>query len=348
MPPHYKQAIIYLDGVSSQVKTEEVMQSITQALRALKIPYSFYNSPKLGFRKLKDDMNQPDTLYILNDSASYHLCEQPNILITRTPFWVQSNPKPNTIGIFTQERLENGPAELISVIANNTPVRQPFDYNATRTYVITDDYQTDDLGVLARHGIAAISWDALTAWDIHAEILLHKSEGKELPFVNRILAEGLEMLSHPDDIIILINRDICLTKEATTVIRNYMDTNQIDAVYSRRRDVPGPVLLQQKDLEKYPKAPGADLFAFRKSAECLKRILPVDLYLGRVLWDSFWMHEIVCELPCPVSYHMIHGETWQAEEDGKNEFNVQNVFTVAPDLRMKYGNRNELYAPIPL
>jgi hypothetical protein len=344
----YKKAIIFLDGVSSKVKTEEVMQTICQALRALNIPYSFYNAPKMGFVKLKQDMNEPDTLYILNDSASYHLCDQPNVFVTRTPFWVQSNPKPNTIGIFTQERLENGPAELIACIAKNTPVRQPFDHTATHTYIITNDYPTDDLGVMARHGVAAISWDLLTAWDIHVKVLFHQSKDKELPMVNRILAEGLEMLENPDDIIIFINRDICLTKESTTIIRNYMDTNHINAVYSRRRDVQGLNILQQNDLEKYPKAPGADLFAFRKNAACLKKILPVDLYIGRVLWDSFWMHEIVNELPCPVSYHPIHESTWQGLKDGKTEFNIQNVFNVAPELRMKYRNNGELYAPIPL
>ena len=344
----YKKAVIFLDGVSSQVKTEEVMQSICQALRALKIPYSFYNPLKLGFKKLKKDMNEPDTLYILNDSASYHLCDQPNVFITRTPFWVQSNPKPNTIGVFTQERLENGPSELIACIANNSPVRQPLDHTATHTYIITDDYPTDDLGVMARHGIAAISWHLLTAWDIHCKMLFHKSENDELPMVNKILAEGLEMLTHPDDIIIFINRDICLTKEATTVIRNYMDTHQVDAVYSRRREVHGLNILTQRDLEKHPKAPGADLFAFRKDAACLKKILEVDVYIGRVLWDSFWMNEILHELPCPVSYHPIHGSTWQGVEDGKNEFNTKNVLTAAPELRIKYGDRGELYAPIPL
>ena len=344
----YKKAIIFLDGVSSQVKTEEVMQTICQALRALKIPYSFYDAAKRGFKKLEEDMNMPGTLYVLNDSASYHLCNQPNVFITRTPFWVQSNPKPNTIGIFTQERLENGPAELIACIANNTPVRQPFDHTATHTYIITDDYATDDLEVMARHGIAAVSWHLLTAWDIHCKMLFHQSEDKELPMVNRILAGGLESLTNPDDIIIFINRDICLTKESTTIIRNYMDTHQIDAVYSRRRDVQGLSIFNQKDLEKHPKAPGADLFAFRKNAACLKKILPVDLYIGRILWDSFWMHEVVNELPVPVSYHPIHGPTWQGIDDGKNNFNVKNVFTAVPEIRMKYGSRGELHAPIPL
>ena len=127
-----------------------------------------------------------------------------------------------------------------------------------------------------------------------------------------------------------------------------MDTNHIDAVYSRRRDVQGFNILQQNDLEKYPKAPGADLFAFRKNAACLKKILPVDLYIGRMLWDSFWMHEIVNELPCAVSYHPMHGYTWQVIEDDTNNFNLKNVFNAVPEIRMKYGDRGELYAPIPL
>lgn len=344
----YKKAIIYLDGVSSQVKTEEVMQSIVKALRYINLEYTFYEEPRLGFVKLKNDMNQLDTLYILNDSAAYHLCEQPNILITRTPFWVQSNPKPNTIGIFTVERFENDAAEFIACIAKNTPVRQPHDIYATHTYIITDDYQTDDLSVMARNGLAAISWDLLTTWDIHAKVLFNQSKSEELPMVNKILADGLKVLEHPDDIIIFINRDICLTKESTTIIRNYMDTNNIDAVYSRRRDVDGMSIVQQKDLNKHQEAPGADLFAFRKSAKCLEKILPVDLYIGRVLWDSFWMHEIKNELPCSVSYHTIHGATWQQLSDGTNEFNIRNVFNAAPELKMKYSNNKELFAPLPL
>jgi len=344
----YKKAIIYLDGVSSQVKTEEVIQSICNALRSLSIPYTIYNPVKQGFKKLQNDMNKPDTLYILNDSASYHLCEQPNILITRTPFWVQSNPKPNTIGVFTKERLENGPAELIACIAKNKPVRQPHDINATHTYIITDDYQSDDLSVIARHGLASISWHILAAWDIHANVLFHQDTETKLPFVNRILAEGLKSLSHPDDIIIFINRDICLTIESTTIIRNYMDTHHIDAVYSRRKDLNELSIIQNKDLKKYPDAPGADLFAFRKNAICLDKILSVDLHIGRVLWDSFWMDEIKHELPCPVSYHPMHGHTWQGLSDGTNELNIKNVFTASPNLRTKFGSQGEIYAPIPL
>ena len=127
-----------------------------------------------------------------------------------------------------------------------------------------------------------------------------------------------------------------------------MDTHHIDAVYSRRRDVQGLNIFHQTDLKKHPQAPGADLFAFRKNAACLEKILPVDLYIGRMLWDSFWMHEVVNELPCPVSYHAIHGSTWQVIEDNTNKFNINNVFEAVPEIRMKYGDRGELYAPIPL
>lgn len=348
MPLPYKKAIIYLDGVSSQVKTAEVINSIVTGLRLLNIQYKLYNNLKQGFSKLKEDMNQPDTLYILNDSASYHLCEQPNILITRTPFWVQATPKNNTIGIFTQERLTTNATEFVACIANNKPVRQPSDNKATHTYIITNDYSTDDLSTMARHGLAALSWDSLTVWDIHAEVLFHKFEGNSLPMVNKILKEGLEFLTHPDDIIIFINRDICLVKEATTIIRNYMDTYNVDSLYSRRRDIHMNSIIEQKDLSQYPIAEGADLFAFRANADCLKEILNTDLYIGRAMWDTFWMHKIAHELPCPVSYHPLHGPTWQKLSDGTNEHNIKQVCKKLPELKLLYNKDGALIAPLPV
>ena len=112
---NYKKAIINLDGNSSKIQNKQAVErNIAEALHALNIPYEFYKSKRKGFKVLMEDMNQPDVLYIINDSLQFHFCEKPHILISRSIPWVQSSPKPSTIGRLTQEMIASGPTELIA------------------------------------------------------------------------------------------------------------------------------------------------------------------------------------------------------------------------------------------
>jgi len=338
MQTSYKKAIIFLNGVNCKINTPEVLDTIKYSLNCLKIPYEIYKEHRNGFRVLKDDMNQDGVLYILNDSAAYHLCKKPNILMTRCPVWVQSTAKPNTIGVFTRELLLGHGAEFIACIARNTPVAQPYDLRAPQNYILVNDYESDDLDAIARNGLAAISWRILAAKDIHAKVLLQKSDDPGLPKVNNILEEGIRMMDHPDDILIFINRDICLIPEATTIIRNYMENYGIDAVSARRVDVEEYKMHSFDELQKKQPFAGIDLFAFKTNSPILKNIVPVDLYIGKYFWDTYWNVMINHELPYNIIYHILHDSEWK--EDLSNEYNVHNNQTVHRHLASVAFNYN--------
>jgi hypothetical protein len=115
---NYKKAIVALDGTSSKINNKEILNNIRYSLNALQIPFEVYKSHSDGFKKLQKDMNQDDTLYILNDSLQFHLCEKPNIIISRSTPWVQATPKSCTIGVFTQEMISHEVSQLIACIDN--------------------------------------------------------------------------------------------------------------------------------------------------------------------------------------------------------------------------------------
>ncbi len=326
----YNKAIIFLNGVNCKNNTIDVLEAITNSLKKLQLPYEIYQENQNGFKSLQKDMNQPNTLYILNDSVAYHLCEKPNILITRSPVWVQSTVKPCTIGVFIKEMLIGHEDELIACIARNKQVAQPHDIYAPKNYILVNEYNNEDLDVIARNGLAAISWRILSAKDIHAKVLFHFADDFDIPKVNDILREGIEVMNHPDDIIIFINRDICMVPEATTIIRNYMENYNIDAVSARRVDIPDYRMYSFDALQKMPVYAGIDLFAFKKSSKTLQDILNVDLFIGHYFWDTYWNVKINHELPYNIIYHLRHDSDWQ--KDMLNPYNEHNKKTVHQHL----------------
>lgn len=323
----FSKAIINLDGHSAKIANlEDTLINITASLKMLGIPYTIYKPHKKGFRVLQQDMNQPDTLYILNDSLQYHLCEMPCILLTRSPSWVQAAPKPNTIGIITQEMILNDRSFLMALIHRNKPVRQFANEYAARTYLVTNDYFNPNMDVMHRHSMAMISWNHLSKKDIHFSVSYHVSNG--LPFVNDILRDGLTLLSHPDDLLIITNRDICLVNESTAIIRAYMDSLNLSACYAKRVEIDHiPFQLTFNDIQSMPFAPGVDLFIFRKTATCIPELLDTNLYLGRVGWDSFWADRIGFEMPFKVCYHQIHNSEWTTEKGEKE--NIHNISVIS-------------------
>lgn len=305
---NYKKAIIALDGASSKIEDKNILINIRYALNALHIPFEVYKPHTNGFKKLKEDMNQEDTLYILNDSLQYHLCDKSNILIARSVPWVQATPKPTTIGIFSQEMISFEASQLIACIARNKPMRQHHDLNAATTYILVNEYQTNETHTMGRYGLASFTWSKMMTNDVHSRLLLHSSEG--WPMVNDMLREGISCFSHPDDILIIINRDICLVPEATAIIRNYMDTHNIDACYAKRVDCITDGILKFSDICSIGEYEGIDLFAFRPNADCISELIDVPLKLGRVAWDNFWADRIKNKLPYNVCYHLAHGAEW--------------------------------------
>lgn len=316
---NFKKAIVALDGNSSKITDKNILINVRYALNSLGIPFEVYKPHTDGFKRFHKDMNQEDTLYILNDSLQFHLCEKPNILISRFPSWVQATPKPSTIGLFTQEMISHDPAQMIACIAKNTSVRQHYDLNRATTYILVNDYTVTETHTLGRYGLAAYSWSKLCTMDIHASLLLHSCEG--WPKVNEMLADGISCFSHPDDLLIIMNRDICLVPEATGILRAHMDTHNLDACYAKRVDANTEGLLSFRDIKDAQEYEGIDLFAFRPNASCIKDLIDVPLLLGRVAWDNFWADKIKHKLPYNICYHLPHGSEWVTDsgKDGNKE-----------------------------
>ena len=315
----FKKAIIALDGSSSKITDKNILINTRYALSSLGIPFEVYKPHTNGFKKLQEDMNQEDTLYVLNDSLQYHLCEKPHILIARSHPWVQATPKPSTIGIFCQEMIGHDASQMIACIAKNASVRQHYDLNRATTYILVNEYQTQETHTMGRYGLASYSWSRLCNFDIHASILLHSSD--EWPKVNDMLSDGVSCFSHPDDILIIMNRDICLVPEATGIIRAHMDTHNLDACYAKRVDVATDGLLSFNDIKNMPEYEGIDLFAFRPNAKCIPSLLQAPLLLGRVAWDNFWADKIGNKLPYNICYHIPHESEWTLGKgsDGNEE-----------------------------
>jgi len=340
----FNKVVVNIDGHSSRViNAEDILINICQSLKMLGLPYEIYKPHKKGFKVLKQDMNQQGVLYILNDSLQYHLCDAPCILITRSIPWVQAAPKENTIGIITQEMILTDRSFLMSLIYRNNKVRQFADNFAAKTYLVTNDYFNPNMDVMHRHSMAMISWNHLSKKDIHFSVSFHTSSG--LPMVNDILKDGLELLSHPDDLLIVTNRDICLTDESTAIIRAYMDSLNLSCCYAKRVEVNHiPHQLSFADIQQFPFAPGVDLFVFRKDASCIEELINTPLYLGRVGWDTFWADRMKYELPFKVCYHQIHHSDWTTKK-GEQE-NIHNTCIISQkdvDFKVTYSGGSPHY-----
>jgi len=331
----FSKAIINIDGHSSKVANlEDVLINICVSLKMMGIHYEIYKPHRKGFKVLRDDMNQDDTLYILNDSLQYHICDKPCILLTRSIPWVQAAPKPTTIGIITHDMMLVDRTLFMSLVYRNKPVRQFADNYAAKTYLVANDYFNPNMDVMHRHSMAMISWNHLSKQDIHFSVSFHTSDG--LPMVGDILKDGIGLLSHPDDLLIITNRDICLTNESTAIIRAYMDSLNLDSCYAKRVEVgciPQP--LAHKSIQNLPTAPGVDLFVFRKEAKCIAELIETPLYLGRIGWDGFWADRIKYELPFKVCYHQTHHSDWTTEKGEKeNNYNISVISQKDVDFKI--------------
>lgn len=330
--PNFKRAIIYLDGTSSRIiRRQETERNIAEALSALGIPYEFYKNKRTGFGQLRDDMNQPDTLYVLNDSIQYHLCEKPHILICRSINWVQSTVKPSTIGKLTQEMVALNSTEMVATIARNKPVRQEFDHRAAHTYLLYNDYPESTSDTIGRNGGASFSWMMVSANEIHLEFCPYEEDG--FAYVNQMLALGLEKCTHPDDIVILLNRDICLVPESIAIIRAFMDSRNIDACFAQRVDIQYQKALSFWDIAGMPHYEGIDLFAFRPTYAKLPELTSLDLRIGSEQWDNFWANVIQCRIPYNICYHFPHTGQWQTEKGMEgNLFNRRQIASVDSEV----------------
>jgi hypothetical protein len=172
--------------------------------------------------------------------------------------------------------------------------------------------------------MAMFSWHRLIEDDMHTQVVQHTCEG--LPLVNEMLKEGIQTFSHPDDILIFLNRDICLVPQATGIIRTYMDLHNISELYAKRVDVTSNGLLEFDQLAGMEEYEGIDLFAFRPESPVIADLIKTPLFLGRQAWDNFWASRIRHKLPYKIAYHQRHESDWETSkgEEG-NRFNLTQI-----------------------
>jgi len=323
---------IHLSGESSPIPDLiSTKRNIAHALRLLGWEYEFIEPHENGWTVLEQEVNEPDTFYILNDSAPYHLCNAPCVLLSRATPWQQSDPKPNCIGRLTHEMIASDSSVLLAILSRNAPMRQYHDHKAANTYLMFSEYVPSNLDALGRHGFAANTWNKLSKKDIHLKVLPYESEGK--PFVNDMLRDGLGALQHPDDILVILNRDICLVPEFSGILRAYMDSLHLDACFARRVDIGAVTPLYFKDLLNRKPYEGIDLFAFRPSFAGAERLAKSDLLMGAEGWDPAWASVIKHPLPFNVCYHFPHVGEWQTGHGNQN--NAYNRSVIEKEFGMK-------------
>jgi hypothetical protein len=331
----FKKAIIYLDGVSSWIHNLiMVRKNIYDCLRALNIEYEEYENNMGGFSNLKKDFNNKDgVLYIVCDSLVYHLCDNsPVIIISRSLSWAQSSPKKNCIGRLTQEQIEQDWSELAALISLNKPIRQFYDHKAANEFLVYNEYDAKNTDEFYRNSMASASWARLASLEYHTKLSPYKEENDALPFVGNMLKAGLSLSSHPDDLIILINRDICLVKESIGIIRSFMDSRNINHCYSHRVNIPYTSHLDFGAIKEMPHDWGVDMFIFRPESPVIEQLCSVNLYLGRTDWDNYWASIVKNRLPYNISYHFPHVGEWKANLDEKNVHNQQTIWNADREL----------------
>lgn len=328
----FKKAIIALEGNSSKIqKIRETERNIMQALQALGIPGDFLEW-KESLKELEQDLHQDDTLYILNDSLPYHLCERPSVLLTRSSPWVQSMARGNCIGKICHEVIATDYSELMGIIARNREMK-PTPMEAPLNYLIYSEYVPGSLDASGRNGLAKFSWTLIRPKDIHFRILPYTCDG--LPFVNQMLGEGLEAMQGDDDILIVVNSDICVVPEATGIIRTFMDSRGIDECFGSRVDIQSLAPLTFEQLVGMPICAGMDWFAFRKTSKVAEVLKTIPLYLGREGWDCAWASEVRHRLPFNLCHHWPHPSDWQSQKgEEQNKFNRHQIEWNFPGVKV--------------
>jgi len=335
-------AVVHFGGISSPVTgMERVKRNVFQGLRAAGLDVVEYEQAD-DFIRAHAEFNDPNTLYVVNDSVEYHMCDTaPVIIMSRSIQWAQSSPKQNCIGRLTHEQLYLDYSELLAIIHRGTSMRPLADHFPAKNYLVFSEYTPRDSDTFKRHGWAQISWAKAIETDYHVELAPFSDEG--LPMVNEMLAKSLELSQHPDDLIILLNRDICLVPEAVGMLRAFMDSRDIDACYLHHVNVRFDKPLTYTDIMNMPHDWGVDAFVFRPSAKVIQELVEVPLYLGRTDWDNYWASVVKVRCPYNLIYHYPHTGEWKGSDPqvmAQNEQNQANIMAkVEPMIYDQVGFR---------
>lgn len=321
---------IYLSGQSSQIPKKllpKIKLNIRNVAASLGLSFKFMPEPDSGPVELKNQLNLVNTIYILNDSLPYHLCDNaPVILLCQDSSILISSPKPNTIGALTHYMAAYYPIELSSILYRMQPMRQHYDRSKATTHILVADAPAKNSEEEYRYSMAAASRAMLAMHDFNTAVSYYKCDS--LPKVNEILAAGIELFQHPDDLLVFANTDIIFTPGFSANIRCYMDNKpEIDSCFLSRVDVAhierfvSDAELQADGLRLFE---GNDVYVFRPNAKCIPQLIKLDLFIGRYCWDTVWSYLINHYCSMRLVYHIAHQSDWLVKKNVDERILAQN------------------------
>jgi hypothetical protein len=140
---------------------------------------------------------------------------------------------------------------------------------------------------------------------------------RALPFVKDLVNHGM-CRARPEDIVVVANRDICLTTTALERLRWGVERGKGVAVAVRRTMPNPPMNRLHRSVTNCKPDGGFDLFAFTPAWWAANEAKLPDMLLGREAWDTCW-RMLADEKGADVylddiTYHEPHDSPWRAEQ----------------------------------
>lgn len=190
---------------------------------------------------------------------------------------------------------------------------------------IYSEYESSSSETNRRNSFAA------TTWDYHHECgkmvdvgipdaflqrnSTHVGDKFPIPFVKDLVNAGYQR-AQAQDVIMLTNRDTCLSSECSDRLLHKMTL--ADACFSYRRDFKRISLhIPPDQIKKGQFYPGCDLFAFRPSWWTHYRDVMPDMLLGYEAWDRVMRELVTKSNPAEdvsfndLIYHESHQNNWE-------------------------------------
>lgn len=200
--------------------------------------------------------------------------------------------------------------------------------SASKILFVYSDYAPNDPETLRRHAYAKKTWDfhfdqgeviALpTTKSSFSRTSADMGDPVGLPFVKDLVNHGMER-ARPEDIVVVANRDICLTTTFVEALRAGVKRGNGGVCVAARRSYPHPDERRlYRSVNGCKPDGGFDLFAFTPAWwNRFHSHLP-DMVLGREAWDTCW--RTLAEETSggeavyldDVTYHEPHESPWKA------------------------------------
>jgi hypothetical protein len=314
---------IYLGGHSCQLPDQNAMLTmLAYVCDNIGASWQVMDEQK-DWKTLEALCNEPGYIWIINDTAWGHLIhDNPYVIIVRDAVWTWPRAKKNCIGRFTQSMLYSKHAAFyLSQALLKQQIIRLHGRSAARVHHVVSDYKSQSAGTEGRNSFAASTWHELAMND--PAYIQHRLP--DVLRVDEILQASLSLLETDNDLLLITNRDICLTVESTAILRAYMDFMDVDGCHSDRIDIDtgkvGFKFLSTQQLDRHETYKGTDLFCFRKRFD-FDRLLNTPLYIGAGGWDWYWRYVVGNRCPWAVSYHFTHQTNWHTSDNTKENMRV--------------------------